>query len=93
MIKRFVFRLLAPLVLWFGCGTVAPIPTPTPVPVDYAAVCQHLADLGCSEGAAPSCARVFERIEEARMSQLHPACLLDASSRAQARACGSVDCP
>lgn len=90
------FRLLffwLGAVLAFGCGTT-PTPTPTPGPdvTDYPAVCQHLAELGCAEGAAPECAVAFQRIQEGRISDLQPVCLMAAKSPAEARACGSVLC-
>jgi hypothetical protein len=90
-IKRFLGALLLACV---GCGTT-PTPTPTPVPDvgnDYSLVCKHLADLGCAEGAAPECAVAFGRIQEGRMSDLAPVCLMAAQSPAAARACGSVLC-
>jgi hypothetical protein len=82
--------VLALAVLMLGCVTTAPAPT---VPVDYPALCQHLAAIGCGEGAEPNCARGLERVQTARLTNLRPTCLLDASDRAQARACGSVECP
>jgi hypothetical protein len=86
--KRFVFATLL-----FGCGTT-PTPTPTPVPdvTDYSAVCLHLAELGCAEGAAPECAVAFGRIQGGRLGDLQPGCLMGARTREAARACGSVLC-
>lgn len=76
-----------------NCDHVTP-PTPTvDAKPDYAALCAHLRDIGCSEGAAPNCAQTFAIFEGDRMAQLHPSCLMDASSIVQARACGSVACP
>ena len=73
-----------------ACGTVQPVPTPPPV--DYSAVCAHLSDLGCSEGKAPECAAVFARIQDGRMSDLQPSCLMAAKTPAEVRACTSVAC-
>jgi hypothetical protein len=96
---RKLFYVVAPLLfnlalawLLLGCGTVTPIPDPEPAPVDYAAVCQHLADIGCSEGRAPSCARVFAQAQDDRLTDLKPACLLTAVDPPTARACGTVAC-
>jgi hypothetical protein len=75
-----------------GCGTVTPIPTPTPPPVDYGTVCQHLADIGCPEGRAPACARIFAQTQGDRLTDLRPGCLLDAPDPPTARACGTVQC-
>jgi hypothetical protein len=96
-------RLVLALLLVASCGTV-PAPTPEPVPgpvpdpepapvVDYSAVCQHLADLGCKEGRAPNCAEAFGRIQGGRISDLQPTCLMAAKTAAAARACGSITCP
>ena len=87
--KRFIFWV----ALWFvgSCATVQPVP-PTPPVTDYAGVCAHLLDIGCGEGAAANCAATMERTDRDRLTNLHLQCLLDAGDRAQARACGSVDC-
>lgn len=89
-------RLLTLCLLSLACtaSTCAGVqPTPTPPPIDYAAICAHLVDIGCPEGAAPNCASTFQRVAGGNMTDLHPQCLLDASTRGQARSCGSVDCP
>jgi hypothetical protein len=90
-LKRFLGALLLACV---GCVTPGPTPTPTPGPdpTDYSMVCQHLADLGCPEGKAPECAVAFARIQEGKMSDLAPACLMAATTPVAARACGSVLC-
>lgn len=77
-----------------GCATPGPAPTPTPVPgpTDYSMVCQHLAAIGCAEGAAPECSVAFQRFQEGKMVDLRPDCLAKAQSPAEARACGSVLC-
>ena len=72
------------------CGTVTP--TPTPAPMDYVALCAHLMDIGCPEGAAPNCASTFIKIQDGKMSDLQPQCLLDASEKSQARNCGTIEC-
>jgi hypothetical protein len=89
--KRAAFALLVSLV---GCVTTGPTPTPGPGPdvTDYSLVCQHLSDLGCPEGMAPECPAAFARIQEGKMSDLAPACLMAATTPAVARACGSVLC-
>jgi hypothetical protein len=79
------------LALW-GCGTVTPIPDPEPAPVDYSAVCQHLADIGCSEGRNAACARVFAQAQNDRLTDLRPGCLLTAVDPPTARACGTIQC-
>ena len=88
-LKRAAFALLVSLV---GCGT-SPTPTPDPVPVvDYSAVCQHLAELGCPEGKEPECADAFGRFQSGRMADLRPSCLMVAKTATEARTCGSVLC-
>ena len=74
------------------CGTVKPVPTPPPGPVDYVALCAHLADIGCPEGAAPNCASTFAHIQGDRMAELQPQCLLDAEQKSDARNCGTIAC-
>jgi hypothetical protein len=76
-----------------SCSTVTPKPTPTPQPVSYVEVCAHLKDIGCPEGALPNCATALQRAEDDRLVDLKASCLLDASTIAQARACGSITCP
>jgi hypothetical protein len=73
-----------------ACATVPPVPTPAPV--DYVALCAHLVDIGCPEGAKTNCASTFARIEGAHMAELSPQCLLDASEKSQARNCGTIAC-
>ena len=73
-----------------ACGTVQP--TPTPAPVEYAALCAHLQDIGCPEGAAPNCVRTFAHIEGDHMASLGAQCLSDASEKSQARNCGTIEC-
>ena len=92
--KRIKLFLGALLLACIGCATPGPVPTPTPVtgPTDYAAVCQHLASIGCSEGAAPECAVAFQRFQDGKMVDLRPDCLSAAQTPAEARACGSVLC-
>ena len=82
----------------FGCGTVQPQPTPTPVadagPVDYVVVCQHLAAIGCPEGADPLCADSLQSVASGRMIPIDLTCLAKAPDKAVARACGpAVACP
>lgn len=74
-----------------ACATVTPTPDPVPT-TDYSMVCQHLAELGCAEGRAPECATAFARIQEGKMSDLAPACLMAATTPEAARACKSVLC-
>jgi hypothetical protein len=77
----------------FGCKSgPQPVPTSVDAGMDYAALCAHLKDIGCPEGEDPGCVDTFAIFQGDRMAQLHPSCLMDASSRAQARACGSVSC-
>ena len=88
-------RLLAFCLLCVACSTTACAttpPSPTPAPVDYSALCAHLADIGCPEGAAPNCASTFAHIQDDRIADLQPQCLLDASEKSQARNCGSIEC-
>jgi hypothetical protein len=89
-------KILALCLLCLACtaSTCAGVqPTPTPPPIDYAVLCAHLQDIGCPEGAAPNCAATFQHVIAGNMADLHSQCLLDASTRGQARACGTVDCP
>ncbi len=97
--KRFLVNLFVACALVIGLGVFGcksgpqPIPTEVDAGTNYGALCAHLADIGCSEGADPGCVDTFTIFQGDRMAQLHPSCLMDASSRAQARACGSVACP
>ena len=76
-----------------ACGTIpTPTPAPAPDPGDYALVCKHLAYLGCPEGIAPECPVAFGRIQDGRLGDLQPGCLMGAQTPAEARACGSVMC-
>jgi hypothetical protein len=88
MKKLFVLILTA-------CGTVTPTPTPdpTPQPVSYVTVCAHLLDIGCPEGEKPNCAKALQDVEDGRLTDLRPQCLMDASNRSQAKNCGSITCP
>jgi hypothetical protein len=81
----------------------APAPAPTPAPVPdaapaplptsgYVAVCQHLATLGCQEGANPSCATLIGKVQDASLGDLKPSCLLAAGSVVAVQACGTVAC-
>jgi len=88
--KTFVLALFL-LGCGTTCATVQPVP-PAPPVTDYAGVCKHLLDIGCGERAAPNCAAVMGQVDQARMTNLHLQCLLDAESIMQARACGSVTC-
>jgi hypothetical protein len=58
-----------------------------------ALACANLAAIGCKEGLAPSCTTACEHAQEARITDLHPACLAAAKTKASARACRSVACP
>ena len=71
-----------------ACGTVQP----TPAPVDYAALCAHLQDIGCPEGAKTNCVETFTSFQGGHMADLRPQCLLDAEQKSDARNCGSIDC-
>ena len=55
--------------------------------------CANLVRIGCIEGLNDSCVTTIERVQNARITDLHPACLADAMNKAEARACGSVQCP
>ena len=81
--------------------------TPTPVtpPTDggrdassgdsgdaIARACQNLATLGCAEGNA-SCVTTMQHAQSTGITDLKPACLAAAKSKADVRACGSVACP
>lgn len=57
-----------------------------------AAACANLRRLGCSEGFN-SCESVFDQVLDAHLTDLRPACLTSANSKAEARACKSVKCP
>ena len=93
--------LLAWLAL--GCGTVQPQPTPVadaspgpdaPPLVDYVVVCQHLAALGCADGANPLCADSLQSVATGRMIPIDLTCLAKAPDKAAVQACGpAVACP
>lgn len=53
-----------------------------------AKACKNLAALGCSEGAAADCTVTCQRTQAARLTDLKPACLSTAKTKAGARACG-----
>lgn len=61
-------------------------------PGGYAAVCGHLAQLGCPEGQDPGCVAVLTAVQGGRIEDLNPGCLLAAGSVSAAQACGSVAC-
>ncbi len=65
---------------------------PAPPTTGYAAVCQHLALLGCQEGQNPNCANLIGKVQDAALGDLKPACLSAATSVAAIRACGTVTC-
>ena len=75
-----------------------PSPQP-PAPVGDAGgtlcsvACANLAGLDCPEGRAPNCATTCEHAQVERLTDLHPACLALAKTKAEARACKSVSCP
>jgi len=92
--KRIVFWFAAIPFACAGACATPPAPTPTPYPdvTDYSLVCGHLAELGCPEGLAPECAEAFGRVQNGRLGDLQPGCLMGARTKAAARACGSVLC-
>jgi hypothetical protein len=57
-----------------------------------AAACANLLALHCQEGA-PSCFQVCTLVADTGLTDFHTACLVAATTQAQARACGSVACP
>ncbi|MCL2779616.1 MAG: hypothetical protein FWD73_16620 [Polyangiaceae bacterium] len=58
-----------------------------------AKACANLRRLGCAEGNDDSCVATIEHVQSARITDLHPDCLAEASTKAEARACRSVVCP
>lgn len=58
-------------------------------------VCAQLAALGCPEAfpKTGTCAGTVRKTQAAKLTDLHPACLIAATSKAEARACKSVTCP
>jgi hypothetical protein len=58
-----------------------------------AKVCEHLRALGCEEGIRPNCAEVFDRVQEKRLTDLKPECLLGKKTKEGVRTCKSVACP
>ena len=93
--KLATFALLA-----VGLSECPPSPTTTdagpPRALDAAMsicgqACSRLADLGCAEGKAPNCEATCNK--SALLTTVHPYCLADAGSKAEARAGGSVACP
>ena len=65
---------------------------PTPTSATPAAVCAHLAQVGCSEGSSGSCITTLNQIAITRVTDPHVACLMSATTVAAAQACGSVTC-
>jgi hypothetical protein len=52
------------------------------------AICQHLAALKCAEGVDVDCVVVVKRVLDTRIVDLKPACLLQATTKSEVRACG-----
>lgn len=57
-----------------------------------ALACANLASLACAEGKSPACTSTCEKAN-GTLTDLHPACLVNARTKADARKCGSVACP
>jgi hypothetical protein len=57
-----------------------------------ARACRNLAVLGCSEGLDASCSTTCVHTQTSRLTDLHTACLAAAKTKADARACRSVEC-
>jgi hypothetical protein len=57
------------------------------------AACLNLKALGCLSSDVPTCTDVCRRVQDAGLTDLKPACLAAATSKAGARGCGSVRCP
>lgn len=75
-------------------GTAGDAPAAQPDASPAASVaCANLRRLGCKEGLDPNCEVVFDRVLDAHLTDLRPACLTSAKTKAEARACKSVDCP
>ncbi|MCL2726675.1 MAG: hypothetical protein FWD69_19825 [Polyangiaceae bacterium] len=55
--------------------------------------CANLRRLGCAEGNDDSCVVTIEHVQSARITDLRPDCLAAATTKAEARACKSVQCP
>jgi len=71
----------------------APVADAGPTPrADTVQACANLAALGCAEGVDASCVSTFDRIVSARLILIDPSCLAAARSKADARACGGVEC-
>jgi len=78
-------------------------PTPSPPPVDEgdggapcAVACQHLRDIGCSDGygvdGGASCEDTCDRVQSSHLTDFHLGCLAGARTTTAAVACGSVLC-
>ena len=94
---RTVIASIAVLVASLGADCRPPSPQP-PAPVGDAGgtlcsvACANLAGLDCPEGRAPNCTTTCEHAQDTRLTDLRPACLALAHTKAEARACGSVRC-
>jgi len=85
--------ILALSIAFAACVTPTPTPDPPPPGLDpYVSACATLAAIGCQEGLKANCASKMREAQEARMTEMHVSCLDAATTKAQARACGSVRC-
>lgn len=86
-------KILTLVLLCASCTTVTPVPDPvTPSVEIYAEACANLAEIGCPEGKDADCAGTMRTVQEKRLVDLKPACLVKATSAEEARACGTVEC-
>jgi hypothetical protein len=102
MIRNAHIRVLFAASILALAGCPSPPNPPTPDSGDAAmlgdanhagAMCSRLAELGCAEGADPSCAVVVAHVMDAGLTRVNAACIASATSKEAARACGFVRCP
>lgn len=81
-----------------GCNPTGSPQGPSPVvvidagTVTPAMVCGHLAQLGCPEGKAATCAATLQQVVSSRVTDPKLSCLMAAGTVQAVQACGSVGC-
>ena len=86
-------------VLALVACTHPPAPAPQPIMEDAAgldvsgaAVCAHLAAIGCSTGSKAGCASTIDHVVADKITLLPLACWTRAGNVAAAKACGAAVC-
>jgi len=90
---RHTITIIAALLVAACCPTPPPVEPiergPLPQPD---AVCAHLAELGCPEGADAACARKIVQVEHDRLTLLPERCWMAAKTKSDVRKCGQIAC-